>query len=107
MMKKKSLYHQLLAHGAAYFGRTPGMVRTKQAANITGAAIRSRPPPAKYPVVGKQPRKQLAMKQPVKGEGKGSNRKLITKTKQIGVTHHHTDRCPVMPQRSTAEGTGR
>ena len=104
--EKKSLY-QLLAHGAAYFGRTPGMARTKQTANKSGAAIRSRPPPAKYPVVGKQPHKQLAMKQLVKRGGKGANCKLITKTKWIGVAHRHTDRCPVMPQKSTAEGTGR
>ena len=81
--EKKSLY-QPLAHGAAYFGRTPGIARMKLTANKSGAAIRSRPPPAKYPVpvVSKQPRKQLAMKQPVKG-GKGANRKLITKTKWI------------------------
>ena len=84
--EKKSLY-QLLAHGAVYFGRAPGMARTKQTANKSGAAIRSRLPPAKYPVpvVGKQPHKQLATKQLVKGGGKGANRKLITKTKWIGV----------------------
>ena len=80
--EKKSLY-QPLAHGAVYFGRVPGMVRTKQTANKSGAAIRSRPPPAKdpVPVVGKPPHKQLATKQLVKGGGKGENRKLITKNK--------------------------
>ena len=85
------------------------MVRTKQTANKSGAAIRSRLPPPKYPVpvVGKQPRKQLAMKQLVKGGGKGANCKLITKTKWIGAAHHQTDRCPVMPQKTMAEGTGR
>ena len=105
----KRNHYQPLAHGAVYFGRTPRMVRTKQTANKSGAAIRSRLPPAKYPVpvVGKQPRKQLAMKQLVKGGGKGANRKLITKTKWIGAARHCMDRCPVMPQKTTAEGTGR
>ena len=106
--EKKSLY-QMLAHGAVYFGRASGMARTKQTANKSGAAIRSRPPPAKYPVpvVGKQPCKQLATKQLVKGGGKGANQKFITKTKRIGVAHHRSGRCPVMPQKTMAEGTGR
>ena len=69
----RTLY-QPLVHGAVYFGRNPGMARTKQTANKTGAAIRSRPPPATYtvPVVGKQPGAVKA--------GKGANRKLIVKT---------------------------
>ena len=106
--EKKSLY-QPLAHGAVYFGRASGMARTKQTANKSRAAIRSRLPPVKYPVpvVGKQPHKQLATKQLVKGGGKGANQKLITKTKWIGVARHRTDRCPVMPQKTKVEGTGR
>ena len=65
----KTLY-QPLAHGAVYFGRNPGMAQTKQTANKTGAAIRSRPPPTTYtvPVVGKQPRVVKA--------GKGTNPKV-------------------------------
>ena len=93
---EKSLY-QPLAHGAVYFGRIPGMARTKHIANKMGATIRNRPPPATVPVAVKQPRE-------VK-EGLGVNRKLLLKTAQIGRARHRTDRCPVMPPKSATVGT--
>ena len=108
--EKKSLY-QPLAHGAVYFGRAPGMARTKQTVNKSGAAIRSRPPPAKYPVsvVGKQPHKQLAMKQLVKGGGKGANQSSSPKQSRLEllvIERIGVQSCPrKLPQKAQGEDT--
>ena len=95
-------YYRPLAHGATYFGRKPGMARTKQTARKSGKPAIN---PAKFPK-GKNP---LGTKS---GGGKGGRKgkftkQLVAHTQRIGRARKASDKCPVMPQKTVNPATGR
>ena len=101
--------YQPLAHGAAYFGRKPGIAHTKQTAKKTGVAIH--PKPAKFP-------RKVAPKKPSgrrKGGGKGGGKgvrahtkQLVIKTKHLGAARRNAgNKFKVMPAKSGDPASGR
>ena len=96
-------YYKPLAHGAAYFGRKPGMACTKQTARKSGKPAIN---PAKFPK-GKNPPSTSSTGKG-KGGGKGKFAKqLVAKTKRVGKARRASDKCPVMPRKVVDPNTGR
>ena len=99
-------YYKPLAHGAAYFGRKPGMARTKQTAQKSGKPAIN---PAKFPR-GKNPpgTSSGSGKGRGKGGGKGKFAKqLVKRTQRVGRARKASDKCPVMPRKIVNPATGR
>ena len=95
-------YYQPLAHGAAYFGRKPGMARTKQTVRKSGKPAIN---PAKFPK-GKNP--PGTHSGTGKGGGKGKFAKqLVQRTRRVGLARKSSDKCPVMPRKVVNPATGR
>ena len=104
VLKKPKSYYQSLAHGAAYFGRKPGMARTKQTARKLGKPAIN---PAKFPK-GKNPPGTHSSKGKGKGGGKGKFAKqLVQHTRRVGLASKSSDKCPVMPCKVVNPATGR
>ena len=97
------MYYQPLPHGAAYFGRKPGMARTKQTARKSGKPAIN---PARFPK-GKNPPGTSSTGRG-KGGGKGQFAKqLVAKTQHVGRARKASDKCPVMPRKTINPATGR
>ena len=92
-------YYQPLPHGAAYFGRKPGMARTKQTARKSGKPAIN---PARFPK-GKNP---PGFSSTEKGKGKFA-KQLVTRTQCVGRARRASDKCPVMPRKTVDPTTGR
>ena len=99
-------YYQPLPHGAAYFGRKPGMARTKQTARKTGKLAIN---PAKFPK-GKVPPGGKAGISTGGGGGRGKGKfakTLVACTQRVGQARRASDKCPVMPRKVVNPTTGR
>ena len=98
------MYYQPLPDGAAYFGRKPGMARTKQMARKSGKPAIN---PAKFPK-GKVPPGEKAGTSGEAGQGKGKFAKtLVARMQRIGHARRASDKCPVMPRKVVNPATGR
>ena len=99
-------YYKPLAHGATYFGRKPGMARTKQTAQKSGKPAIN---PAKFPKGKNPPGTSLGSgKGGGKGGGKGKFAKqLVKRTRRVGLVRKALDKCPVMPHKVVNPATGR
>ena len=96
-------YYQPLAHGAAYFGRRPGMAHTKRTARKSGkpAII-----PAKFPPEKRPP--GIKVTGTGKGGGKGAFAKpLVQKTTHVGCARRSGDKCKAMLWKTTDLATSR
>ena len=99
-------YYQPLPHGAAYFGRKPGMARTKQTARKTGKPAIN---PAKFPK-GKVPPGDKAGTSTGGGAGRGKGKfakTLVARMQRIGRARRASDKCPVMRKKVVNPTTGR
>ena len=102
-------YFKPLAHGAAYFGRKPGMARTKQTTRKSGKPAIN---PTKFPK-GKVPPGTKAGMNTGGGTGKGRAGKgkfaknLVARTQRVGKARKASDKCPVMPRKTVNPTTGR
>ena len=99
-------YYQPLAHSAAYFGRKPGMARTKQTAQKSGKPAIN---PAKFPK-GKNPPGTHSGSGKGKGKGGGKGKfakQLVQRTRRVGLARKSSDKCPVMPRKVVNPATGR
>ena len=102
-------YYQPLPHGAAYFGRKPGMARTKQTAR------KSRKPainPAQFPKGKNPPGTKTGGVAVGAGKGKGGGKgnfakNLVARTRRVGKVRKALDKCPVMPKKVYNPTTGR
>ena len=100
------MYYQPLPYGAAYFGRKPGMARTKQTARKTEKLAMN---PAKF-LKDKVPPGGEAGTSTGGGAGRGKGKfakTLVARTQRIGRARRASDKCPVMPNKVVNPTTGR